>query len=377
MRRLTRLGPCPSGATESACPLRCQLPAGGLLLRAVSAAKAGSGGTGQPLRTTAHASPCTCAKARRHLLHPPPNGDIALREAIQLQPLAQGDACSLGDGESGAAQAIYHALPPTFVARRGQFPCPDAAMGPAAGPKAGAGMTGPPLRPNFDYAAAPALFLGRQGRGPLTLVWDTNILVDYLQHGPAMWEGEALQIRDRDYLSDLGCLQLLVRTAFVRDVCIVLLHPSVAEAERRVTARGVAGRSAAAERFAQALTVLADDTGSDNDGPGVRQPAYRQVRDASWSSVREALPLGHCGLLVETAVAQGAHVFLTREPAVLARRESLLPFGLLLASPGDLLEELAVCGALLAALSPGHAQWPVPHQQRMSHVVQALRGDSR
>lgn len=47
-------------------------------------------------------------------------------------------------------------------------------------------------------------------------------------------------------------------------------------------------------------------------------------------------------------------------------------FRLFVASPLDLLEELAACGALLAVMQPQTVYWPVPDLQRMSHLIQAL-----
>jgi hypothetical protein len=57
---------------------------------------------------------------------------------------------------------------------------------------------------------------------------------------------------------------------------------------------------------------------------------------------------------------------------VLAARENIRPHGLLLASPLDLLEELAACGALLCVLRRETSYWPIPDLQRMAHLVQAL-----
>ena len=60
----------------------------------------------------------------------------------------------------------------------------------------------PPVGPHFVYDHAPGLFLARRGEGPLEVVWDTNVLVDYLQYGAAMWEGKPLDAPD-GYLEEL------------------------------------------------------------------------------------------------------------------------------------------------------------------------------
>jgi hypothetical protein len=40
-----------------------------------------------------------------------------------------------------------------------------------------------PVGPGFAYEGCPDLFAGRRGYGPLDVVLDTNLLIDYFQHG--------------------------------------------------------------------------------------------------------------------------------------------------------------------------------------------------
>lgn len=54
----------------------------------------------------------------------------------------------------------------------------------------------PPVGPHFAYKHGPGLFLGRRGEGPLEVVWDTNVLIDYLTYGAQMWEGEPFHAPD-------------------------------------------------------------------------------------------------------------------------------------------------------------------------------------
>ena len=49
-----------------------------------------------------------------------------------------------------------------------------------------------------------------------------------------------------------------------------------------------------------------------------------------------------------------------------------MPFGLLLASPLEFVDELVACGAMLAVMRPETVYWPLPDLQRMSHPIRAL-----
>ncbi|NKE59966.1 hypothetical protein FXN61_25465 [Lentzea sp. PSKA42] len=77
-------------------------------------------------------------------------------------------------------------------------------------------------------------------------------------------------------------------------------------------------------------------------------------------------------MLVEAAVRVGAFVFLNRDAKVLRNRDAFRPFGLLIASPLDLLEELFGRGAFHCMLAPQYAQWPMMDQQRVGHLIHAL-----
>ena len=63
---------------------------------------------------------------------------------------------------------------------------------------------------------------------------------------------------------------------------------------------------------------------------------------------------------------------MTMDKGILKQRQALKPFGLLLASPLDLLEELVACGAFHCMLEPHYAYWPMPDQMRVSHLIRAL-----
>ncbi len=72
-----------------------------------------------------------------------------------------------------------------------------------------------------------------------------------------------------------------------------------------------------------------------------------------------------------------AHGFLTRDKGVLACAPAFRPLGLVIASPQDLLELLAGCGALCCMTDPERQlHWPFLDLQRMTHLACALPGVS-
>ncbi len=68
-----------------------------------------------------------------------------------------------------------------------------------------------PEGPHFEYEPTKDLFFGRHGRGPLVVVWDTNLLIDYFDHGRALWAGESLpDILPSDQGDQLEALQVIM-----------------------------------------------------------------------------------------------------------------------------------------------------------------------
>lgn len=231
----------------------------------------------------------------------------------------------------------------------------------------------PPVGPYFVYEDAQGLFLGRRGEGPLEVVWDTNVLIDYLQHGASMWEGEALNAPD-GYLEELEGLALLITLWSLRDIRFHVLPESVVDAKRRLTEERIVARTTAVEELAQALTLdlyADDDELARTDSSAQRDLPLTLPRTVTEDALA-ALPDGNDRRLVEAAVQRGAHVFLTRDRGVLRCASLFRPIDLLLASPLDLLEHLSACGAILCLMRPEYLYWPCPDLQRVAHLVQAL-----
>lgn len=226
-----------------------------------------------------------------------------------------------------------------------------------------------PEGPHFRYEQGPDLFLGRRGRGPLHVVWDTNLLIDYFEHGRALWDV------DSEWLShvvpgtrgeELEALQLSIALWVVRDIRFHLLPRTLDDARRSLSPQRQTARRRAFEEFTATLAHTGDDTRHPIEAgrlilpPGELDRALRDV------------PAGGDRALVGDAVRLGAHVFLTTDKGILRCRDKFRAFGLVLATPGDLLEALAATGALHCLIEPSHLYWPAPDQERVWHLIRAL-----
>jgi hypothetical protein len=219
---------------------------------------------------------------------------------------------------------------------------------------------------HFVFEHNPTLFLGRRGRGPLRIVWDTNLLIDYFDHGRALWDGEALpDILPDEYREELEGLQLLVTLWVIRDIRFFLPEGTLYDARNGLSTEQANERSVAFDAFSKALSLV-EWEGDELELPPLVLPASELAR------ALELLPKGADRELVSEAVRSGAHVFMTRDRALLRTQAVMRPFGLLIASPLDVLEELCACGALHCLLHPRFAYWPAPDLQRVTHLIRAL-----
>ena len=226
----------------------------------------------------------------------------------------------------------------------------------------------PPEGPHFRYDDGPSLFLGRVGRGPLQVAWDTNLLVDYFEYGTQLWDGEPLPgAMPTQQGEELEGLQVLVSLWVLRDIRFHILPGVIDDSRRRPLAESRRKRRLHAwEEFCAALALVEDE---DAYGVPVSPPGiHAHEVDQALSRV----PVGNDRALVRDALMTGMHVFLTCDKGVLKARDGLAALGLLLASPLDLVEELGAAGALHCLFEPQHLYWPMPDQQRVSHLIHAL-----
>lgn len=224
------------------------------------------------------------------------------------------------------------------------------------------------IGPHFVYEESRALFGGRSGEGPLRIALDTNIIIDYLELGESLWSGEAavaLKDNDQDYGEDLEALQLILATWVLRDMQFVMLKQTLRDFRKRSTptARDRRNRRGWAE-FYRALTHSTYHEDNEKKGP----PIAPSILD----SVLEKVPAGGDRKMVRGALLEEAHVYLTRDKRVLRAQPWLRPLGLSVLTPGELLEELSLYGALNYLWDPASLYWPLPDQEKVAHLIWAL-----
>jgi hypothetical protein len=234
-----------------------------------------------------------------------------------------------------------------------------------------------PIGPDFQYERAPDLFLGRRGQGPLHVAWDTNLLIDYFEHGRSLCERATMPDLAKPYGDELECLQLLFGLWVMRDIRFHVLPRVLHDAKQKLGAHHLAQRRRALVKFSSALSLV-ESGEPEIDTPG--RAGLLILPDTELRRVIAQVPYSDQGLVLD-AVRLGANAFMTRDKGVLACNAALRPFGLLLASPGDLFESLVACGAFHCLWDPeSYLYWHLPDQARITHLIQALpqnglRGD--
>lgn len=227
-----------------------------------------------------------------------------------------------------------------------------------------------PEGPHFVYLPNQPLFFGRQGRGPLEIALDTNLLIDYFQHGRALWAGDALpDIVADDHGEQLEALQLIVALWVVRDIRFRILSGFLDDSKKKLHPDRVQQRRGAWHEFRSAISLVADD--GDFTGNPLSLP--RSVLEAALAKV----PAGKDRELIAEGVRRRVHVFATRDKGILAASRAFRPLGLHIVTPQDLLGDLADCGALDCLVDPWYLRWPLPDQQRVAHLIRALPTSQR
>lgn len=223
----------------------------------------------------------------------------------------------------------------------------------------------PPEGPHFHYDDAPSLFLRRRGRGPLWVAWDTNLLIDYFNHGVQLWNGDSLPDEVGEAGEELEGLQVVMSLWVIRDIRFRIPEGVLDDSKRKpLSPERRARRLHAWKEFELALQLVADE---EHGMPAPTNPVVGDLDDRL-----RTVPQGNDRRLVEEAVRSGMHVFMTCDKGVQRARRDLEEVGLLIASPLDLLEELVGAGAMHCMFEPAYAYWPMPDQQRVLHLINAL-----
>lgn len=193
------------------------------------------------------------------------------------------------------------------------------------------------------------------------MAWDTNVLLDFFEHGRALWDGVPLGSVPPDYEEELHGLHTLIDQWMLRDIRFLLLERTLSDARGELRRDRYEQRVRAFDEFASILAL--------GDGWGT-SVARTGVTTAAGESALSTVPEGADRDLVAESLDAGAHVFLTRDHRVLAAVDSLGELGLWVATPLDLLSELAAEDELL--LGVGEVTWPVPDLARASRLMAAL-----
>jgi len=223
--------------------------------------------------------------------------------------------------------------------------------------------------PQFVYDQNPSLFLGRHGRGPLRVAWDTNLLIDYFEHGPAIWQAaEWNPAVQGEYRLELEALQIIMAIWVMRDVRFFVLDETLRDSRRALSARTLEHRRVAWQELANAVRAI-EARDEARDLPTLVLP------DSALKTALQAVPPGADRRLASEAVRRSMHVLLTRDKGVMRAAPAVRPFGLFIGSPQDLLGELTAAGALLCLLDPKYAYWPLPDPERSAYLYRATLAD--
>ncbi|MFJ2551541.1 hypothetical protein [Microbacterium sp. NPDC087591] len=227
--------------------------------------------------------------------------------------------------------------------------------------------------PDFEYRTSPRLFAGRVGRGALRIAMDTNLLIDYFEHGHSMWMGESVtKLHTGEYGEHLEALQLILAVWVLRDIEFVMLKESLRDSKRRKLAPHLDQRNRKA--WTEFYSALTHSPYHSED----RTDAAQRLPSRLIDRVIDAVPAGGDQRMVRAALNDGAHVYLTRDKRVLRASDQLRPFGLSAMTPGDLLDALSRYGALNFLWDPTSLYWPLPDQEKVAHMIWALpkRGEN-
>ena len=186
----------------------------------------------------------------------------------------------------------------------------------------------------FCHITMPAV-LPQGYHGPLVVALDSNILIDLQEHGKTLLDGAAPDVGE-DYREELMALGSLIEIWLLRDIRFIVTPRSRTDA-RRVTHRFLASRGPAIDALAESLAFQYGDW-------TVAVPS--NLRDLRPYEKVDGLPEGADRELVGEAQSVGAHVFLTRDQAILDRAV-VTRRRLAIMAPTSLADEMARAGVQL------------------------------
>lgn len=212
----------------------------------------------------------------------------------------------------------------------------------------------------FFYENCPAVFLGRFGYGPLRVAWDTNILIDYAEYGDLIWrDGDSEfdpPIEEPRYRAELIAFDTLMQLWMMRDIRIRVFPRQIFDAQRAMDADQWELREVQLHHILASLTCIQ----LDKEVLGAVRP-FEALDEDSTSAEWDAS-------LVQEAIENGCHVFLTRDGGLRRRvsrsaRESCMA----IMSPAELQRALAAAGEL----GWGGAGYVFPDNHKWLHLMKA------
>lgn len=189
--------------------------------------------------------------------------------------------------------------------------------------------------------------------GPLVIALDSNVLIDFQQHGDLLLNDELPDV-DETYARNLMGLMSLLNIWFLRDIRFVVTPRSLSDATT-VNQRFLDRRLPAVEAIASSLAFQFGDW-------TVMAPSYAGAPAPVGEET--GLPPGADRDLVLEAQAVGAHVFLTRDRPLL-NRVSLSRPTMLIVAPHIIADQLQsagvtpISGGTCGAENCPYRDWPL------------------
>lgn len=225
----------------------------------------------------------------------------------------------------------------------------------------------------FQYEDRPKFFLGRNGYGPLRLAWDTNILIDYAKYGQLVWADDEpdFPVKEERYQNELIALREIMNLWMLRDIRIRMPFRQIYDAKLRLDnkpeelwqkeieqfRRTQEVRLWQLEQFHAALSCISLDAQIDSN---VRP--FANLPDGSTNDDWDKS-------LLEEAVANGCHVFLTGDRKLKKRLDDIAHDSfVVIVSPTGLLEFLADADELSFAKI---GQYLMPDSHKFTHIMEA------
>lgn len=205
----------------------------------------------------------------------------------------------------------------------------------------------------FCYQSSTDLFSGEQGCGPLLVVLDSNTVIDLQDHGAAIVNGDRLEGVDDEYADELEALGAIIDLWMTRDIRFLSLKRADDDSKRDPGSARADQRRGSILNLNQALTFQLQDWEGQNDRWESREPNSLPLFELD---PLEEFPAGADRDLINEALAARAHVFLTRDKAVLRAGRERQDLRLLVASPVDLW--LALAELDVGAIAGGTANHP-------------------